>query len=101
MANLLGIVLARDHCLPQGKQHLGVAYMSDQTHYSAVKALRLLGFGKDQILRVRADKSFRLDRTARAKEIHHDRRAGLFPFIVVGTIDPLRQIADICKRERL
>ncbi|KAH7252874.1 hypothetical protein B0J15DRAFT_559686 [Fusarium solani] len=76
MANLLGIVLARDHCLPQGKQHLGVAYMSDQTHYSAVKALRLLGFGKDQILRVRADKSFRLDRTARANEIQHDRRAG-------------------------
>ncbi|KAM0418967.1 hypothetical protein ACHAPT_012125 [Fusarium lateritium] len=109
MANLMGIVLARDHCLPQSRQHLGVAYMSDQTHYSVVKALRLLGFGREQIRRIPADKCFRLDPTALAKAIQNDRREGLLPFIVVGTcgttntgaIDPLRRIAEICKIERL
>ncbi|KAM5380080.1 hypothetical protein ACJZ2D_003727 [Fusarium nematophilum] len=109
MANLMGIVLARDHCVPHGEQHRAVAYLSDQTHYSVAKALRLLGFDKQQIRRLPADDAFQLDPTRLSQAIEHDRKDSLIPFLVVGTcgttntgaIDPLRQISEICERERI
>ncbi|KAF4985905.1 hypothetical protein FDECE_16238 [Fusarium decemcellulare] len=109
MANLMGIVLARDRCVPEGQQHRAVAYLSDQTHYSVAKALRLLGFDKDRIHRLPADDAFRLVPTTLSKAIQSDREAGLVPFLVVGTcgttntgaVDPLGQISEICKKEQV
>ncbi|KAF4456352.1 hypothetical protein F53441_1511 [Fusarium austroafricanum] len=107
MANLMGIVLARDRVVPRGETSKAVAYLSDQTHYSVAKALRLLGFDKEQIRRLPADEDFRLNPDLLSKTIREDREAGLVPFLVVGTcgttntgaIDPLAQISEICHRE--
>ena len=44
MANLTGLMLARDRMLPPGDRHRGVAYVSTQTHSSVAKGLRVLGF---------------------------------------------------------
>lgn len=109
MANLMGIVLARDRFVPQGQSHKGVVYLSDQTHYSVAKALRLLGFNKEQIRRLPADDSFRLDAALLEETIRDDKEAGLVPFLVVGTcgttntgaIDPLQKISQICKTHNL
>ncbi|CAF3495823.1 unnamed protein product [Fusarium graminearum] len=109
MANLMGIVLARDRFVPHGESHKGVVYLSDQTHYSVAKALRLLGFDKKQIRHLPADGSFRFDSSLLEQTIRDDREAGLVPFLVVGTcgttntgaIDPLEQLSEICKREQL
>ncbi|RBR26394.1 uncharacterized protein FIESC28_00799 [Fusarium coffeatum] len=108
MANLMGIVLARDRFVSQETQK-GVVYLSDQTHYSVAKALRLLGFNKDQIRRLPADESFRLDATLLEETIKQDKESGLVPFLVVGTcgttntgaIDPLKRISKICKTHNL
>ncbi|KAJ4264249.1 hypothetical protein NW762_005443 [Fusarium torreyae] len=109
MANLMGIVLARDRHVPHGQTQKAIAYLSDQTHYSVAKALRLLGFDKEQIRRLPADDQFRLEPAVLSQTIHDDRKAGLVPFLVVGTcgttntgaIDPLCQIAEICQREQI
>ncbi|KAF5712356.1 l diaminobutyrate decarboxylase [Fusarium mundagurra] len=109
MANLMGIVLARDRFVPHGETGKAVAYLSDQTHYSVAKAMRMLGFDKEQIRRLPADENFRLNPALLAQTIQDDRKAGLVPFLVVGTcgttntgaIDPLPEIAEICKREQI
>ncbi|KAH6951338.1 pyridoxal phosphate-dependent transferase [Fusarium avenaceum] len=110
MANFMGIVIARDRFVPRSQTHKSIAYLSDQTHYSVAKALRMLGFDdKEQIRRIPADDSFRLDPVVLSQTIQADRKAGLVPFLVVGTcgttntgaIDPLEKIAEICKREQI
>ncbi|KAF4991662.1 hypothetical protein FGRMN_7674 [Fusarium graminum] len=109
MANLMGIVLARDRFVPRGETSKAIAYLSDQTHYSVAKALRLLGFDNEQIRRLPADACFRLDPAILSRTIQNDRKAGLVPFLVVGTcgttntgaIDPLGDIAKICHEEQI
>ncbi|KAH8886209.1 PLP-dependent transferase [Thozetella sp. PMI_491] len=109
MANLTAMVLARDHVLPRGKESLGVAYVSDQTHSSIAKALRILGFPDSQIRRVATNQHFQLETEALAAMIKADREANLMPFVVIGScgttntgsIDPISEIAGICQRESL
>lgn len=110
MANLMAIVVARDRILTQQTDQLkAVAYLSDQTHYSVAKALRLLGFAKSQVRRLPADDAFRLDPESLEKSIQADRDAGLIPFLVVGTcgttntgaVDPLARISKVCKDQGL
>ena len=109
MANLMGIVLARDRHVPQGDLPNAVAYLSDQTHYSVVKALRLLGFAYNQIRRLPADAQFRMRPEQVEEAIQADRKAGLVPFLVVGTcgttnsgaVDPLAQLSQVCDRNNV
>lgn len=109
MANLMGVVIARDRFVPRGETNAAIAYLTDQTHYSVAKALRMLGFHKGQIRWLPTDECFRLDPVVLSQTIQTDRKAGLVPFLVVGTcgttntgaIDPLEQIAEICKREQI
>ncbi|OAQ77088.1 glutamate decarboxylase [Purpureocillium lilacinum] len=107
MGNLLAMALARDHRLPRGQQSSGVIYVSEQTHHSVSKGLRILGFHSSQIHQVPSDETFRLDPVKLAQAIQADRDAGLAPFVVVascgttntGAIDPLAEIAELCKRK--
>ncbi|KFA62045.1 hypothetical protein S40285_02099 [Stachybotrys chlorohalonatus IBT 40285] len=109
MANLMAIIVARDRHVKPGDTRLAVAYLSDQTHYSVAKALRFLGFTKDQIRRLPADADFKLDPVTLEEAIQADRAAGLNPFLVVGTcgttntgaVDPLARISAICDRENI
>ncbi|KAK2674219.1 Pyridoxal phosphate-dependent decarboxylase [Fusarium oxysporum f. sp. vasinfectum] len=86
-----------------------IEWLAGRTHYSVAKAMRMLGFDKEQIRRLPADEDFRLDPALLAQTIQEDRKAGLVPFLVVGTcgttntgaIDPLPEIAEICKREQI
>lgn len=109
MANLTALALARDRIIPSGKEQLGVAYLSDQTHYSVAKALKVLGFKKRQIHIVASNDNFEMNPSALGEAIAVDREANLIPFLVVGTsgttntgsVDPLAAISPICKREGL
>jgi tetratricopeptide (TPR) repeat protein len=67
------------------------------------------GIGSDALRLIPVDGRYRMDRNALEKVIDADRRAGLTPFLVVGTagtvdtgaIDDLDSLAAICHRERL
>lgn len=109
MANLTALVAARDTRLAPEERTLGVCYVSDQTHSSVAKGLRIIGFLDHQIRKLPVDAQFRLDVAALAAAVAEDKARGLHPFAVVasagttntGAIDPLPEIADVCAAEAL
>lgn len=109
IANLTALVAARHAKLTEDEYADGVAYLSEQTHFSAAKALRIMGLHSKQIRIIPCDDQFRMDTKHLEKEISRDIAAGKKPFLVAATagttnagcIDPLHQIADICERYKL
>jgi aromatic-L-amino-acid/L-tryptophan decarboxylase len=84
-----------------------VAYLSDQTHASNARALRILGVPHVRVLD--SDGAFRLTAGAVRAAIAEDRRAGRTPFCVIatagttntGAVDPLAELAALCRDEGL
>ncbi|RGP76750.1 hypothetical protein FLONG3_5190 [Fusarium longipes] len=109
MANMSGMVLARERILEEGTESLGVAYLSDQTHNSVIKALRIIGIKRNQIRIIPTDSSFQMDIKTLKNTIKSDREANLKPFVIVGTcgttntgsIDPLEALAQIRDDEKI
>ena len=103
MANVTALAAARASLGP------GVCYLSDETHASIVRGLVALGFAPDHIRILPSDDGQRLPLPALAAAIADDRGAGRYPGIVVanagttntGAVDPLPQIAELCRREGL
>jgi aromatic-L-amino-acid/L-tryptophan decarboxylase len=81
-------------------------YASSETHTWIQKAADLFGLGTDAICWIAADAEQRMDVAALEQRIVADRHAGAVPMLVVGTagtvgtgaVDPLVEIADICRR---
>ncbi|SEE55292.1 pyridoxal phosphate-dependent decarboxylase family protein [Tenacibaculum sp. MAR_2010_89] len=108
MANLTALVTARR--LKCGDDFSkAVIYLSDQAHSSNIKAIRVLGFKKEQIRILPTDLEFRISINKLKNAIAKDRLEGLQPFCYIasagttntGTVDPLNDIADICEEEDL
>ncbi len=108
MANLTAIVTARR--LKCGDDFSkAVIYLSDQAHSSNIKAIRVLGFKKEQIRILPTDLEFRISMNKLKNAIAKDRLEGLQPFCFIasagttntGTVDPLNDIADVCEAEGL
>ena len=86
-----------------------VAYVSTQTHSSVEKAVKIAGLGRQNLRQIEVDEVFALHHDALARQIAHDRQAGLVPCFVCATIgttsstamDPLREIGRICREEGL
>ena len=108
MANVTALAAAR-HAVLDDDLTGAVAYCSTQTHRSVDRALRLLGFGPDQLRRLPPDDQFRLDPARLAEAVAADRAAGRRPFCVIanagttntGTVDPLPALADLADEEDL
>ena len=109
MANFTACVAARDTVLDERDWPSAVAYVSTQAHSSVAKGLRMMGVTDARIRTIDVDEGFRMKTDALAAAIAADRRAGLAPFMVIatagttntGSVDPLPQVADICRREGL
>ena len=117
MANLIGVLIARDAALGFEARCVGVtgspkrlaAYASVAAHSCIGKALDMAGIGSDALRPIAVDAHQRMDLNALEVAIEADRRAGFTPFLVVGTagtvdtgaIDDLDALAGICRRERL
>jgi aromatic-L-amino-acid/L-tryptophan decarboxylase len=118
MANMVGFWAARAAKAPwdirkdgmTGRGSAGlIAYCSAETHTWIQKAADLSGLGTDAVRWVAVDGDRRLDVDALAGRVAADRAAGLLPFLVVGTagsvstgaVDPLHEIAALCRTESL
>jgi len=84
-----------------------LVYMSDhEGHSSIVKAAQLLGLGRQSVRRVSSKADFTMDIDALEEQIKRDLEEGDRPFcavaqvgsINVGAVDPLEEIAAVCKR---
>ena len=84
-----------------------VVYLTEQTHHSVDKALRIAGLSHATIRRVPLDNRYRLRPDELDRMVAEDRHGGLTPFLVVasagstdtGAVDPLAAIARVCERE--
>lgn len=118
LANLAGLAAAREAAVPYDMARRGlqrrrgerlVLYASEAAHHSIQKGAAILGIGSDQVRLVPTDRRLRLDLAALRRLLRSDRRKGYRPFCVVatagtvtcGAVDPLREIAAVCRSERL
>jgi glutamate/tyrosine decarboxylase-like PLP-dependent enzyme len=107
-ANLTALACARASRYGAHRSDL-VVYCSAETHSSAPRAARVLGFADERIRTVAVDDEDRVRVDALASMVVADRAAGLEPFLLVanagttstGAVDPLDALAELCARERL
>ena len=109
LANLSALVTARDALLKPEEFSRAVVYGSDQTHSSLLRAMRILGWQRNQFRRLESDAAFRVQPEEMRRVIREDRAAGLAPFCVIanagttntGAIDPMAALADVCAQEKV
>ncbi|HUO82763.1 MAG TPA: pyridoxal-dependent decarboxylase [Gammaproteobacteria bacterium] len=110
IATLSAIVAARDaRGVRAADLPRHVVYLSQQSHHSVHKALRIAGLEECVHRIVAVDGHRRMDADALAAGIVADRRAGLEPWFVVatagstdvGAVDPLGALAEIAAAEGL
>lgn len=115
MANLLGLVVARHRALGGEGKARGlaaadaplVAYTSSEAHGCIARAMEVAGLGSNALRMIAINDEGAMDSATLEEAIARDRRAGLKPFLIVGTagsvnrgaIDPLDKLADIAERE--
>lgn len=96
----------------QGREGAGrlTIYMADhETHVSLVRAVDLLGLGRNAIRAVPSHADFTIDVDALTQMIDDDRAAGMTPFCIVGhvgsinvgAIDDIAALADVAASRRL
>ena len=108
MANLTALTTARNvKCGDDFSK--AIIYLSDQAHSSNIKAIRVLGFKKEQIRIIPTDMEFKISLNKLKNAIAKDRIEGFQPFCFLasagttntGSVDPLLELATICKKEQL
>ena len=112
MANFVGFFAGRAAKVPdtraRGVRHDGRAprvYGSAETHTWIQKAADLSGIGTEAIRWIDVDREQRMDVDALQRALDQDAARGDLPFMVVGTagsvstgaVDPLREIARVCR----
>src|SRR5271163_4015164 len=113
-ASLCALLAARERATSFTSNRNGcdgrlIAYCSTQTHSSIEKAMKVAGMGSDNLRHIEVDKNFAMRPEALARQIESDIKAGLIPCFVCGTvgttssnaIDPIREIAPICRDHNL
>ncbi len=109
MANITALTAARDRKLTDETLHLGVAYVSDQTHSSVAKGLRVIGISNNRIRKIETNDKFQMKMDDLTNAVEQDIKDGYIPFVVIGTagttntgsIDPLEEIAQLCKKYKM
>ncbi|MDY6820194.1 MAG: aminotransferase class I/II-fold pyridoxal phosphate-dependent enzyme [Deferribacterota bacterium] len=110
-AALCAIIAARESITNSDINKYGfnkrlTAYVSDQTHSSVIKGLKIAGIGEENICYVKSDAEFKMDVSALEEKIKNDREGGKTPFFCCATIgttstmaiDPVLEIGKVCNR---
>ncbi|MBZ0207864.1 MAG: amino acid decarboxylase [Flavobacteriales bacterium] len=106
IANLIAIATARSVKRLKGKDlEKNVVYLSEQTHHSLPKALRLTGLGECIIRHIALDSGYRMDPVALRRQVESDLQVNLRPFLLianagstdVGAVDPLGPLAEVAE----
>jgi aromatic-L-amino-acid/L-tryptophan decarboxylase len=107
----MALAMARESKLPANEDGAqpAIVYASEEVHMSIPKAVALLGMGRKNMRLIPTGDDFRMRPEELEKQIEEDERAGKKAIAVVasagtvntGAIDPLFEIADICRRRQL
>lgn len=102
-ANLTAVVAAREARDPEGG---GAVYVTRFAHYCVDKALHIAGRGRSPKRVIATDAAYRMSLEALEQALEEDRSNGIRPWLVVasagtvdtGAIDPLPEVAELCRR---
>jgi aromatic-L-amino-acid decarboxylase len=113
-ANLVGLKCARDRAVggardgglrAAGAKGNLVVYASEQSHYSFVKSVDILGLGRENLRKIESDARFHIRTDLLRAAIERDLGEGNAPVCVAGAagatstgvVDPLDELADIAR----
>jgi aromatic-L-amino-acid decarboxylase len=111
-SSLAALICARERATDFGINQSGFksqqklrVYCSTETHSSIEKAVRIAGFGRENLVKIPVDELFRMDTGKLRQAIVSDLEAGKIPCCVVATlgttgcaaVDPLEEIAVVCE----
>ena len=113
LANLTGLLTARNVCLPEcwtggvssPDSMLTVVAHAD-AHYSAIRAAGILGLGTQQVVKAALDERRRMDPQQLDEQLTELKRQGRRIIAVIGcacatpigAFDPVEEIAEVCSR---
>jgi glutamate/tyrosine decarboxylase-like PLP-dependent enzyme len=115
-ANLSAVVVALTWAFPEYGEHglqklcgQPTIYLTEETHHGLNKIAHMVGLGRRSLRTVATDSDLRMRPDELKKRVAEDRQNGLLPFMVIGSagttaagvIDPLVEIARVCKEEGL
>lgn len=108
MAGFTALAAARDAKVNVNDISKAVVYMTDQTHTANHKMAHLIGIPRQNWRFIKTE-NFKMLTSDLKEQIQKDKDKGLIPFVVIGTcgttntgtIDPLNEIADLCKEHNL
>lgn len=108
IANFIAIVTARKARLGDDFRN-AMLYCSRHVHHSFQKAASLAGFPFANVREIEVDDTFRMRPESLRDAIGRDRESGLVPFLVAGSagttatgaVDPLPELARICREENV
>ena len=115
-ANLSAVIVALTRAFPgygeDGLRCLSAPptlYLTHEAHHSFNKIAHMTGIGRRSLRMVATDRDLRMDLGDLARQVAEDRRNGFAPVMVVGTagttaagaIDPLPELARLCRAEDL
>lgn len=116
ISNLYAFLAARHRMFPDYKEHGAkclpgelVMFTSDQSHYSVKSCASVGGLGTDNCIIIKSDEAGRMIPEELERKIVEHKNRGQIPFFVsatsgttvLGSFDPLNDIADICQRHKL
>jgi len=114
-ANLISLLVARNTLFPDIKSK-GLSslpelcfFVSEHSHYSFEKAANVLGFGEENVIKVKADKDHKMIPAELESSIKNALAIGKQPFYVCGTagttevgaFDPLIELQSIARKYNL
>lgn len=113
-ANQTSMVIARNNLFPETKEEgyggrRFVLFTSEHGHYSVEKAAQMFGFGSKAVRSVAVDERGCMKADALVFAIEQAKANGETPFYVnatagttvLGSFDPLDEIADVCQKHGL
>jgi aromatic-L-amino-acid decarboxylase len=115
-STLCAILTAREKSTAFDVNNKGMAafsgmrvYCSSEAHSSVEKAVKIAGIGRENLVKIGTDNSFRMDPALLEKAISTDIQNGLRPVCVVAAIgttgstavDPVEEIARICTKYKI
>lgn len=114
-ATLSAIITAREKVMNFQTNFTGLrekvirVYCSTETHSSIDKAVAIAGIGRDNIVRIDVDASFRMTSESLDRAITSDLERGMTPCIVIVTlgttgimaIDDIASIASVCEKHNV
>lgn len=116
VANQIALAVARNAKAPFDVRTQGLGggprmmvYSSTEAHNSVVRAVELLGMGTNSFGAIPVTSEFTIDVGALRERIRADHKCGRHPICVVanagtvntGAIDPLDELAELCREEKL